>query len=213
MSKGQWTFLRAFLRHPTQIGAIAPSSRRLARAMIEGIELRPGELLVEFGPGTGSFTAAIAELLPDPAGYLGIERSPQFISYLQRRFPQLHFHLGSAEGLAELLPTAGRLRAVISGLPFASLPARVQDGVLHALEVALPGGAEFRTFQYAHAFGLPQARRFRQAMDARFGRHISRKLVFRNVPPAYVLAWRREEAQPRPAQAATASGITLQAEA
>jgi phosphatidylethanolamine/phosphatidyl-N-methylethanolamine N-methyltransferase len=194
MPAGRLTFLKAFLRHPAQVGAIAPSSRKLARSMIDGIEVAEDELLVEFGPGTGAFTAAIADLLPRPERYLGIERSPDFVEFLRRRFPQLHFHLGSAESLPELIEGPKRVRAVISGLPFASLPGHVQDGVLSGLERALPPGALFRTFQYAHAYKLPQAKRFRRLMDERFGPHEGRKLVFRNLPPAWVLSWRRAEA-------------------
>ena len=195
MARAALTFLRAFLRNPTQIGAIAPSSKMLARAMVQGIDVGPEELLVEFGPGTGAFTAAIAELLPHPEQYLGIERSAPFVSYLQKRFPGLAFANDSAEALPHLLRGEKKVRAVISGLPFASLPGHVQDGVLHALEEALPTGAQFRTFQYAHAYRLPQARRFRRLMDERFGPHEERKLVFRNLPPAWVLSWRRPPLQ------------------
>ncbi|PIE22397.1 MAG: SAM-dependent methyltransferase [Planctomycetota bacterium] len=191
MARAALTFLKAFLRNPSQIGAIAPSSKKLARAMVQGIDLGPEELLVEFGPGTGAFTAVIAELLPQPGQYLGIERSTPFVTFLEKRFPELTFANDSAEALPRLIQKGQRVRAVVSGLPFASLPGHVQDGVLQALEEALPTGAQFRTFQYAHAYLLPQARRFRRLMDQHFGPHEERRIVFQNLPPAWVLSWRR----------------------
>ncbi len=187
------TFLKAWFRHPACIGAVAPSSDALAREITRDLRLEPDEAILEFGPGTGPFTARILPLLPDPRCYLGIDREPRFVAILKRRFPQMRFVTGSAEQAPQLLGAAGleRIRAVICGLPFASLPGRVQDGVIDALDRLLTAGGEFRTFQYLHAYGLPAAIRYRRHMSAVFGRHRRSRPVLRNMPPAYVLTWRR----------------------
>ena len=57
-------FFGAFLGQPGSVGAVLPSTRYLARALVGRLDLQPGELVVEFGPGTGPMTAVIRELLP-----------------------------------------------------------------------------------------------------------------------------------------------------
>ena len=49
-------FFLEYLRHPSTIGAVAPSSRWLARKMIEAIRFNRCKCIVEYGPGTGAFT-------------------------------------------------------------------------------------------------------------------------------------------------------------
>lgn len=175
------------------IGAVMPSSRTLACAMTRDLPLHEDACVVEFGPGTGPFTRAIADLLPSPAHYLGIERDPGFVALLRERFPELTIVQGSAEHAMTLHRehTKPRVRAVVCGLPFASLPPSVQDKVIEAIDGLLDEGGEFRTFQYVHAYPLPTAVRFRRRMSAIFGPCGRSSAVWRNMPPAYVLTWRR----------------------
>jgi len=170
-------FLRAMLRHPAQVGALAPSSPALARAMVSGIDFSDGRGVLELGPGTGPFTKQIHQRLADPSLYLGIERDPSFVRLLRERFPPMPVVEGSAD-------------RALSGLPFASLPPRVQDGVIRCLDQLMQEGTEFRTFQYLHAWSLPTAARFRRLMAERFGPCEVSRPVLRNLPPALVLRWR-----------------------
>src|SRR5262245_1372694 len=50
-------FLRAVLRHPSRVGAVAPSGRMLARLMTDSLTAADAPIL-ELGPGTGIFTKA-----------------------------------------------------------------------------------------------------------------------------------------------------------
>ncbi len=186
-------FLGTFLRHPRRTGAVLPSSRFLARVLAQNLELAPGDLVLEYGPGTGPLTQVLAQTLPDGVRYLGIERDPGFHTLLQRRFPQLVFHRGSVEDAPEILRDRAlpQAKVILSGLPFASLPAPVQDRIVRGvLEVLVPDG-EFRTFQYLHAYRLPAARRFRRQMQELFPHFQRLGPVLRNVPPAWVLVYRR----------------------
>jgi phospholipid N-methyltransferase len=185
-------FLGAFLRNPTSVGAVAPSSRYLARALVGRIDHLAGQLLVEFGPGTGPMTAVIQDLLPADARYLGIEINPAFHTILQQRFPKLDFHLGSAADIQSILQQRHlpRPARIVSGLPFASLPAKVQDAVIAGIVQSVRGtNSDFRTFQYVHAYGLRSARRFRDAMAERFEHFERMGPILRNIPPAYVLRY------------------------
>jgi len=130
-------------------------------------------------------------VLPDGARYLGIELEPRFVSRLRARFPRLQFHEGSVADVAQILrdEQLPSPRAIISGLPFASLPRAVREAVIDATAEVLADDGEFRTFQYVHAWSLSSARRFREAMSARFEKFQRSKPIIRNVPPAYVLTY------------------------
>jgi phospholipid N-methyltransferase len=155
-------FFGRFLRNPGSVGAVLPSSRYLSRAMVGRLDLAPGELVVEFGPGTGPATAAVCEVLPKHARYLGIELDPRFHGLLTERFPSMAFQHGSAADLQTILAARGlpRPKRILSGLPFASFPPAVQDQIINQIVWALrDGDGDFRTFQYVHAYGLRAAPR------------------------------------------------------
>jgi len=185
-------FFGAFLRSPGSVGAVLPSSRYLSRALVGRLDLQPGELVLEYGPGTGPATEAIRQALPKGARYLGIELEPRFHDLLIARYPTMDFHLGSAADVAAILAGRGlpRPRRIISGLPFASLPAAVQDAVVTGIVGCLRGtDGDFRTFQYVHAYGMKKARRFRAMMAERFDGFERVGPIVRNVPPAFVLRY------------------------
>lgn len=186
-------FFGSFLRNPASVGAVLPSSRYLARALVGWLDLAPGELIVEYGPGTGPATAVIRERLPAHARYLGIELESRFHRLLTQRYPRLDFHHGSAADLRTILAERGlpKPARIVSGLPFASLPPAVQDAIVDGVVWALDGGhGDFRTFQYVHAYGMRAARRFRAAMLERFESFERVGPIVRNVPPAFVLRYR-----------------------
>jgi phospholipid N-methyltransferase len=182
-----------FLRSPRSVGAIAPSSPSLARAMVAGLDLGVRTNLVELGPGTGAFTGTIAERLGPEARYLAVDREPAFIERLQERWPDLNCVCGSAVMLPaiaaehDIMP----IDHIVSGLPFASLPGAVTRQILDAIDQTLRPGGTFTTFQYVHSYPLPPSIRFREDIDRRMGGPPSRRLVFTNVPPAFVLTWTR----------------------
>ncbi len=185
--------LGRFVRSPRTTGAVAPSSRALARAMVADLDLSGPVRVVELGPGTGVFTREIAEHLGPAARCLAIDVDPGFVEQLHRRCPRVDAVCGSAADLPAITASAGfdRVDHIISGLPFASLPATVTSAILDGVvEVLRPGGT-FTTFQYVHGYPSPLATTFRQEMTARLGSSPTRQLVWRNVPPAYVLGWCR----------------------
>ena len=88
-------FFGNFLKNPTSVGAVLPSSRFLSRALVGDLsQLGDGDLVVEYGPGTGPMTSVIHERLPFGARYLGIELEASFCDLLAARFPGMQFHCG-----------------------------------------------------------------------------------------------------------------------
>lgn len=189
-------FLATFVRHPGSVGAVLPSSRWLAERLVAGLDLRAGDIVLEYGPGTGAVTAVIDREIAARPGvhYLGIELNGGFIEVLRRRYPHRDFAHGSVVDVERLLRERGfaRARAIISGLPFASLPHDVQTETIAGIQAVLAPGGEFRTFQYVHAYRLPAARRFRDLMARFFPAWDRSRPIVRNIPPAFVLTYRRE---------------------
>jgi phosphatidylethanolamine/phosphatidyl-N-methylethanolamine N-methyltransferase len=187
------TMLGRFVRSPRTIGAVAPSSRTLARAMVAGLDLSGEARVVELGPGTGVVTRVIGEELGAQARGLAIEIDPGFAKRLRGRFLNVEVVCGSAAELQALAQAHGfdHVDHIVSGLPFASLPAEVTTSILDAIQSVLRPGGTFTTFQYVHGYPSPLAAAFRRELSARLGAQPHRRLVWRNLPPAYVLGWCR----------------------
>ena len=185
-------FLGKFLRDPRRVASIVPSSRWLGEAMTKDLGLQPGDVALEYGPGTGSMTEVLARRIPEGATYLGIERDPGFHEVLQRRFPQLRFHRGSVENVSQILRITGtaRPKAVISGLPFVSMRPALMRSIIEATRDVLRRDGIFRTFTYLNAYPMPGARRLRELMTECFREFELSRPVLRNVPPAIVLTGR-----------------------
>jgi phospholipid N-methyltransferase len=195
VSHQRWHDHRLFLSHfrksPRTVGAIAPSSQRLARAMLDGLSFERGVRVVELGPGTGAITGEIARRLPETAEFLAIDINPVFISRVTARWPQIDAVCDRAERLLPIAASRNLLPVdhIVSGLPFASLPMATTREIVDAIVKSLRPGGTFTTFQYAHAFAFPSAVTVRRALTRTMGSSPTYALVVGNVPPALVLRW------------------------
>jgi len=79
------TFLREFRRQFRTTGAILPSSRFLARALVYHLrQPRPAARILEVGPGTGSVTRAIARNMIPEDRLDAVEINERFVAHLER---------------------------------------------------------------------------------------------------------------------------------
>ena len=74
------TFALAAASDFQSIASIAPSSRHLARAMLEGLPIDHARTVVELGAGTGAITRVLLEKLPSHATLLAFEINPDLIN-------------------------------------------------------------------------------------------------------------------------------------
>lgn len=186
-------FFSAFLRQPGRVGALAPSSHWLARAMLAGCDLRHAETVVELGPGTGSFTELILQRIGENTTFLALELAPEHARNLRRRFPGLRVFNDSAEALARYLARHGKrtVDCLISGLPWANMSPSLQDRITAAIFDCLSPTGVFTAFAYVHACWLPTARHFRRRLEQRFAQVKLSPIIWRNLPPAFVYQCRR----------------------
>jgi phospholipid N-methyltransferase len=188
-------FFKRFLSNPREVGALCPSTRHLAAAMVRNLDLAAEDVVVEYGVGTGSFTPTIGRLVEATpfARYLGIEREPGFVDILRERFPRLEFANAQVEQVEQLLQDHHMKapRAVLSGLPLILLP--TMEEIVRTTERVLAPGGEFRTFSYLQSYPTRAAGRLRRLMKQTFAEFTMSRLVLRNFPPAFVLRGRKAD--------------------
>src|SRR5580693_6893959 len=101
-------FLQELVNCPRQVGAILPSSKKLAVAMARWLPLDSNAYALELGPGTGSVTEALLERgLPEDR-LIAIEQSPKMADLLRSRFPRAKIITGDAFQLDKLLKRHAR---------------------------------------------------------------------------------------------------------
>lgn len=181
-------FLGRFIASPRTIGAIAPSGAALARQMVRLAEVESAKTVLELGPGTGSFTIAIARHLAPDANFIAIEADPHLAVLLRKKLPSVRTVAGSAEHIDRIMKSYELSQAdtIVSGLPWATFESGLQDRILNAARDILRPGGTFTTFSYVHAQPMRQAKRFRCKLEQTFATVQKSPVVWNNLPPAFV---------------------------
>ncbi len=186
---GSWHFVRQFCCEPRTIGAIAPSSRKLAQRMIQPINFSDARVIVEYGPGTGAFTRQVLERINlDKTIFFGLELNEHMNRIANAQIPEITIFQDSASEVRKYLQQFGveHADAIISGLPWASFPEKLQDDILSETVAGLPEGGFFSTFAYLHGLVLPSGMRFRRKLHQHFSEVKTSPVVWKNLPPAIV---------------------------
>lgn len=164
-----------------RVASITPSSNALAALITSeiGPETSP---VIELGPGTGVFTRALLARGVPPDRLLLVERGAEFAAMLQQRFPGVGVLTMDASELGQVDLFGGEpARAVISGLPFLSMPTRQILAVLDGSFAHLHQDGSFYQFTYGARCPVPRIILERLGLKAsRIGR------TFSNFPPAAV---------------------------
>lgn len=182
-------FIARFVKHPSSVGAIAPSTDSLAKQMIAPIELKKIRSIVEYGAGTGVFTKYIANRIDHKRTlFFSFEIDDKFYNISSNRVPEIEIIKDSASTVCKQLRKRGKKHtdAIISGLPWAVFPSDVQDEILDATLRALKPGGIFTTFTYLHSYYLPAACRIRTKLKKNFSEVSLSPVVWGNLPPAVV---------------------------
>jgi phosphatidylethanolamine/phosphatidyl-N-methylethanolamine N-methyltransferase len=180
-----WKFFQAFVRSPRVVASLLPSSVFLERRLVQAAGLANAAVAVELGSGTGGTTRALLSALPAHAHLVAIERMAEFAEAVTViDDPRLSVVNGCASSIvAELESRAlGEADAVVSGIPFSTLPPALAEEIMRQIHRALRPGGRFVAYQlsekvaeYARpVFGPP---------------HVEHELL--NVPPLRVFTWRK----------------------
>jgi phosphatidylethanolamine/phosphatidyl-N-methylethanolamine N-methyltransferase len=203
MIKDSGAFLAGLARHPARIGAVAPSSARLAEQVAAPVAEHGEPLVVELGPGTGAVTKTIQHRLAGRGLHLAVEIDPRFAERLRERFPTVQVVVADAAELPDLLATLGlpRAHAIVSGLPWAVLRPDVQQRLMAAVTDGLDPDGAFTTFAYVHSRWTPAGLRLRHLLRDTFEEVVLGRTVWANLPPALVYHTRRPRHASRTARA------------
>ncbi len=184
--RGGPAFLWGFLRHPARVGSVAPSSGCLERRLVREAQVAQAGTVVELGTGTGGTTTALLRAMRPSARLLAIELDPQFHQHVAQRVrdPRLHLALDSAERLEALLAAhgLGPVDAIVSGIPFSTLPRLAADRIAASVARALKPGGRFVAYQV------------RASVEDYLGPYLGpaqRAWEWVNLPPVRVFTWVR----------------------
>ena len=173
-------FFKNFLTNPTAIGSVIPSSPHLVNDLLAGVDFETARVIVEYGPGTGVFTDEIVKRLHPDAKFLSIELMEEFYSVLKARYddPRVIIVHGSAADVNKHLAAhgLGPAQAVVSGLPFTSLPDDLRHAIISETCKALAPGGRFLLYQYSK-FLLGHLKKYFDGIQIRW--------TFLNFPPAF----------------------------
>jgi phospholipid N-methyltransferase len=172
-------FFKGWIRNPLAMGAFAPSGKSLAKLMAK--DVHAGSRVIELGAGTGTVTAALLANGVAPSNLFVVERDPQFVKILERRFPRCH--VISADALALDLPfdAAHAFDFVISGLPLLCFsPDKRYRALREALQLLKPNG---RLHQFTYAGRCPVDRDLRALLRVD---SVLLGIAALNLPPGFV---------------------------
>ena len=169
-------FASNFLRHPYMLGSVIPSSRFLVNQVLKPIEWERARVLVEYGPGVGSFTGEILRRMRCDARLVALETNRDFVAFLQAQLPDERLRVVH-ESAAEVQTVLEQLKAdyIISGIPLGSMPEAVRADIVAKSHAALAPGGAFIVYQFT-ARVLPALRRT-------FG-DVRHSFELYNLPPA-----------------------------
>jgi phospholipid N-methyltransferase len=178
-TKEMLLFAGNFLRHPMMLGSIIPSSRYLVDQVLGPVVWERARVIVEYGPGVGTFTGEILRRMRSDAKLVAIETNKDFVQHLRASLPdpRLHVVQESAAEVHSVLRLLGLPPAsyIISGIPLGSMPEPVRADIAAKTRAALEPGGAFLVYQFT-ARALPSLQRA-------FG-YVERSFERRNLPPA-----------------------------
>lgn len=178
-----YKFIIEFFKHPFTTGAIRPSSKYLAKEMIDNIDFDDCNNIVEYGAGTGVFTKEIIKRKKKSSKFLIIEKNISFYKLLMKKYSSVdnvYVINGEAENIALYMNQYGikSIDIVFSGLPFTSMNKMVTNMILCETKKHLSKNGLFITFQYSL---------LKQKVFTKYFNIQKYKRVFLNLPPAYIL--------------------------
>lgn len=180
-------FIKHFFKDKKKIGAVSPSSKFLAKKMLQNVNYKKTKVMVELGSGTGVFTRKIVSNMADDAKLLVFELHKPFYNQLAKEFADdervIVVH-DSAEKLRHHLEENGleKVDIVLSSLPLANFKIRLIHQILSNTKEVLKDQGTYVQFQYSLK-SKKIIERFFSRVDVAF--------TSRNIPPAFVYTCRK----------------------
>jgi len=172
---------RNFFKFPTMLGSLIPSSPFLVNDLLSQVDFERARVIVEYGPGVGTFTQEILRRMRPDAFLVAIELNEEFAGFLRDEIsdPRLHAVHGSACDVRRVLKQLGLSHAdyIISGIPFSTMPKSVRTQVMDESRLALRQDGALLVYQFTGAV--------RPYLESSFG-SVQEGFQFLNILPARI---------------------------
>jgi len=192
-------FLGRFIEDPSSVGAIAPSSRLLATALVAKVTpggATGGRRFLEVGPGSGAVTQELVPLL-GMHGHLDlVELDAELAKLLQEKYCQDSRVAVHQSSITDWKPQE-KYDAVVMGIPFNALSFSLVEAIwLHVLSLVKPEGF-LSYFSYLWLPSIKKAflskhkkrdfKKIQRYLAAEYKAHgVGTQRVLANMPPAIV---------------------------
>lgn len=153
------------------LGSAIPSSRFLINRVLDSLDWPSIRIMVEYGPGVGTFTREILRRLRPDASLIAIELNLDFVDFLRDSLPDPRLRVlhGSAADVRNLLLPTKLCQAdcILSGIPYTVLPREMRRHIFLETRHMLSRDGLFVVYQYTRAV-LPDLQRTFPSVDVDF---------------------------------------------
>lgn len=185
--KERVVFLKNAILNPKEVAYIFPSGKILIKSIAKRSGLNQANHIVELGPGTGGTTQGILDEMQTSATLCAVEINKDFVDYLNQTITDQRLKVvhDGAQNLEEIIHNQGwkDADAVISGMPFSTLPKKIAREIIQSVFDSLKPGGLFVAYQFRDRVG--------QLATPIFGEP-STYTEFRNFPPMRIYVWEKK---------------------
>jgi phosphatidylethanolamine/phosphatidyl-N-methylethanolamine N-methyltransferase len=189
--KENFLFFRRWIKHPLQLGTLAPITANLANLAASSVS-NPKGTYVEIGAGTGRLSRALLYQGVKPENLALVDLDKFFCDFLRQTLPSIlkseekmpHIIEGDAAHLPSILPShfVGNVDIVFSVIPLMYIPPTARQTIIEAAFKVLKPGGSIIHITYNPRSPLDFMRNLNQR---RYGQ------VWLNLPPGFV--WRYQQ--------------------
>jgi phospholipid N-methyltransferase len=144
-----------FFLHPSMLGSLVPSSRFVIDDVMAQVDWHRARVVVEYGPGVGTITRAVLELLHPDATLVAIEMNCDFVRLLEDEIRDSRVRVvhGCALNVRRILAELHLPRAdyIISGTPFTNMPAAARRNIERESREALQAEGAMVAYQFTRS--------------------------------------------------------------
>ena len=140
-------FLIDFIKNPSVIWAITPSSKKLSKKMVEQIDFENANSIIELWAWTWPFTELIVKKKKSKTKYLVFEKNKDLQKILKNKFENLEIY-EKAEELSKILENQ-KVDYVISWIPYSVVGKDIRKAILEWVYDSLEEWWKFVLFQYS----------------------------------------------------------------
>ena len=181
-------WLKNYVKHPLQLGAILPTSSSAARLIAKAISSSETNLVLELGAGTGTVTQALIRNGVLEQNLVLVEINREFCNILENKYPKAKI---VCEDVLDFFQDVDRFAetkfdAIISGLPLLSIGKAQRELICDLCIKNLSDQGHFVQITYFLRCSFPASIVRKYNLKAKFS-----GLAFFNFPPAFVWDIRR----------------------